>query len=158
MTIRPVSPADNAALAQMIRAVFDEFDAPRQGTVYDDPTTGHLYEYFATPRSVLWVAEVGNEIIGSCGIFPTEGLPADCAELVKYYLPQTARGKGIGRELLVKCIESAKSLGYRAIYLESFSQFEKAVGIYEKLGFTSLNAPMGNSGHTACNIWMIKEL
>jgi putative acetyltransferase len=53
MNIRPVQPADNAPLAEMIRTVFHEYNAPRQGTVYSDPTTDHLYDLFCTPGSFV---------------------------------------------------------------------------------------------------------
>jgi putative acetyltransferase len=63
-----------------------------------------------------------------------------------------------GRKLMKMCFHAAKDLGYRKIYLESMPQFSRAVTMYEKLGFTKLNGPLGNSGHTSCDIWMIKEL
>lgn len=156
--IRKIKKEDNLPLAKMIRSVFEEHDAPRTGTVYSDPTTDNLYDLFKTNRSVLWVAELDNKIVGCCGIYPTMGLPEKCAELVKFYLHEKSRGQGIGRKLMEKSIESAKEFRYATIYLESFSQFSKAVGIYEKQGFEALEAPMGNSGHTSCNIWMIKKL
>ncbi len=40
--IRKILPEDNSSLAKMIREVFEEFDAPREGTVYSDPTTDIL--------------------------------------------------------------------------------------------------------------------
>jgi putative acetyltransferase len=142
----------------VIREVFEEHDAPRNGTVYSDPTTNNLFELFQTPDSVLWVAETYGTILGCCGIYPTEGLPEDCTELVKFYLSQKARGKGIGKELMEHCVRSAIEFGYKKLYLESLFQFSKAVRIYEKQGFLKLSQPLGNSGHSTCEIWMIKEL
>ncbi|MGN6438813.1 MAG: GNAT family N-acetyltransferase [Agriterribacter sp.] len=158
MNIRTIERSDNEALAKLIRAVFEEHQAPQKGTVYSDPTTDHLFELFETPESVFWVAEMENEIVGCCGIYPTEGLPPNCAELVKFYLSPKARGKGIGKKLMEKSIRSAQELGYSEIYLESLSEFSKAVSIYEKQGFEMLSHPLGNSGHSTCNIWMIKKL
>lgn len=158
MNIRTIERSDNEALAKLIRAVFEEHQAPQKGTVYSDPTTDHLFELFETPKSVFWVAEMENEIVGCCGIYPTEGLPPNCAELVKFYLSPKARGKGIGKKLMEKSIRSAQELGYSEIYLESLSEFSKAVSIYEKQGFEMLSHPLGNSGHSTCNIWMIKKL
>jgi len=157
-TLKPVQQKDNPALAKMIRGVFDEHGAPQKGTVYSDTTTDDLYKLFEIPDSVLWVAELNNEIIGCCGIYPTEGLPEGCAELVKFYLSAKARGKGIGKELMEKSLIQAREFGYKEIYLESLPHFEKAVSMYEKQGFVKLDAPLGNSGHTTCNIWMIKKL
>jgi putative acetyltransferase len=158
MDIRRIEKKDNLALAKMIRKVFEEHDAPKKGTVYSDPITDNLYELFQTPGSILWVAEINNEIIGCCGVFPTNGLPVNCAELVKFYLSQDVRGKGIGKKLMQKSIQSAKDFKYTQLYLESLPQFSKAVSIYEKQGFEKLNQPLGNSGHITCNIWMLKEL
>lgn len=156
--IRPIKRTDNKELALLIRTVFEEFDIDRPGTVYTDPTTDTLFELFENSRSRYWVAEEGGKLLGGCGIYPTEALPAKCAELVKFYLAAGERGKGIGWELLQKSIESAKELGYEQLYLESFPELSKAVLMYEKSGFKKIAAPLGNSGHFACNIWMIKNL
>ena len=156
--IRQVVAADNAALASLIREVFEEHDAPQRGTVYSDPTTDGLFELFREPGSVLWVAEADGEIIGLCGVYPTPGLDPDCAELVKFYLLQKARGQGVGRKLMQRCFQSAEEMGYKRLYIESLPEFANAVRIYEQLGFVRLTAPMGNSGHSSCSIWLIRQL
>ena len=156
--IRQVKETDNPLLSKMIRKVFEEHDAPKKGTVYSDPTTDFLYESFQTEKSILWVAEKNSEILGCCGVYPTTGLPKQCVELVKFYLPKESRGKGIGRILMEKSIHAAKEFGYSEIYIESLPQFSKAVNMYEKQGFIKLNNPLGESGHTSCNIWMLKSL
>jgi putative acetyltransferase len=158
LTIRPITREDNAALAAVIRQVFREFGVDRPGTVYTDPTTDYLYEVFRDSHSAYWVAEMEGTLVGGCGVYPTEGLPEGCAELVKFYLSSAHRGKGIGLLLMEKTFESARQLGYSQLYLESFPELGKAVSMYEKAGFKPLNAPMGNSGHYACTIWMLKEL
>ena len=159
VTIRNIKKEDNEDLAHIIRASLVEFDVPKQGTVYSDPTTDKLFELFTnTANSCYFVAEEDGQIIGGCGIFPTDGLPTGHAELVKLYLTNATRGKGIGRILIEKCFEAAAELGYTHLYLESFPQLAKAVGIYEKAGFKALDHALGNSGHFACTIWMVKEL
>ena len=156
--IRKAEQKDSNALAKMIRHVFEEFDAPQQGTVYSDPTTDNLFELFQKERSVLWVAEVDGVACGCCGIYPTEGLPEDYAELAKFYLSKSIRGKGIGKQLMEKCFQFAKDVQYKFLYLESLPHFSTAVAIYEKNGFIQLEHPLGNSGHTTCNIWMQKNI
>jgi putative acetyltransferase len=156
--IREIKKEDNPHLALLIREVFDEHGAPHHGTVYSDPTTDNLKALFTKSRSALFIAEKDNSICGCCGIYPTEGLDNDTAELVKFYLNKYFRGTGIGRELMEKCIEAAKSLGYKRLYIESMPQFAKAVKIYEKQGFRRIDHPLGNSGHTTCDIWMVKDL
>lgn len=141
----------------MIRDVFVEFDAERVGTVFSDPTTDALYELFRTPRSVFYVAVEGMEIIGSCGIYPTEGLPEGCAELVKFYITSKARGIGLGRELMERSTSAARAMGYTHLYIESLPVFDKAVNIYEKQGFKQLEKPLSTT-HPGCNLWFLKEL
>ncbi len=158
LIIRKVKKEDNLYLAQTIREVIEEHDAPRTGTVYSDPTTDNLYQLFQADKAVLWVAETDNKIGGCCGIYPTEGLEDDTAELVKFYLTAAFRGKGIGKQLMEQSILSAIEFGYKKLYLESLPQFSTAVSMYVKQGFEKIDRQLGNSGHTSCNIWMMKEL
>jgi len=158
ISIREIEEADNLLLAQIIRRAFEEYGAPMQGTVYSDPTTDNLYKLFKAEKSVLWVTLANGKTAGCCGIYPTKGLPDNCAELVKFYLSAESRKKGIGKELLAKSIESARLFGYTKLYLESLPQFSDALNLYEKQGFLRLDKPLGKSGHCTCNIWMIKDL
>jgi putative acetyltransferase len=158
MTFRPIEVEDNKEIAELIRTVFKEFKIDRPGTVYFDPTTDNLYKLFREPGSEYWIALENGKIVGGCGVYPTPGLPEGCAELVKFYLASSHRGKGIGRQLMEKTFESSKEYGYRQLYLESLPELNRAISLYEKAGFKFIPGPMGNSGHFGCNIWMLKEL
>jgi putative acetyltransferase len=157
-TLRPIEIKDNQAVASLIRSVLREFKIDRPGTVYFDPTTDSLYELFQTPKSFYWIAEVNGKIVGGCGIYPTKALPDGCVELVKFYVSAESRGKGFGKLLMQSCFTSAIESGYNRIYLESLHELKDAVGIYEKAGFKNLEKPLGNSGHHACSVWMVKNL
>jgi putative acetyltransferase len=156
--IRNIQPSDNAPLAKIIRNALEEFKANKPGTVYFDDTTDNLCEVFTTAKSVYFIAEEKGIIIGGGGIYPTQNLPGDTCELVKLYLSKAARGKGIGKLLMEKCFTAAFELGYKKMYLETMPELTIAVPLYEKMGFSYLQAPMGNSGHDGCHIWMIKDL
>ena len=158
LIFRPIEEKDNKDIANLIRGVFREFNIHRPGTVYFDPTTDNLFELFRAPGSEYWIAEENSVIIGGCGVYPTPGLPEGCAELVKFYLSATERGRGIGRNLMEKTFESAKKYGYRQLYLESLPELNRAISLYEKAGFIFISGPMGKSGHFGCNIWMLKDL
>lgn len=149
---------DNMALARIIRASLEEFNANKPGTVYFDPTTDTLSEVFKMAGSTYFVAEENGILLGGGGIYPTPNLPAGTCELVKLYLSSAARGKGLGKLLMEKCLVAAKSLGYKTVYLESMPELTVAVPMYEKMGFEYLPGPMGNSGHCGCSIWMLKNL
>jgi putative acetyltransferase len=159
ISIRTIRQEDNVTLAQIVRNTLAEFGANKPGTVYYDPTTDHLFEVFnSTPNSIYFIAEKDEVVLGGAGIYPTDGLPEFTCELVKMYLKPEARGLGLGRSLIEKCLTTAKELGYKQVYLESMPELKKALSVYEKFGFEYLNGPMGNSGHTGCDLWMLKLL
>lgn len=158
VSIRPIQYNDNADLAVIIRRSLAEFGANKPGTVYYDPTTDALYELFQTPGSFYFVAEEDGVLLGGGGIYPTDNLPAATCELVKMYLTKTARGKGLGRLLIEKCLQWAKENGYESVYLETMPELKQALKVYELFGFEYLDGPIGNSGHFGCDRWMLKKL
>jgi putative acetyltransferase len=158
ITIRNIQQADNPVLAKIVKNTLAEFGANHPNTVYYDSTTDALYELFQKNGAGYFVAEINNEIVGGGGIYPTNGLPEDTCELVKMYLLPHARGVGLGRTLIEKSLAFAKETGYKKIYLESMPELRQALKVYAKFGFEYLKGPMGNSGHTGCSLWMIKEL
>lgn len=158
ITIRSLRKEDNPQLAKIVKDTLAEFGANHPNTVYYDPTTDTLFEVFQAAGSKYFLAEIDGEMVGGGGIYPTDGLPRDTCELVKMYLLPKARGHGLGRILIEKCISAAAENGFKKIYLETMPELKQALHVYEKFGFKYLNGPMGNSGHTGCSLWMLKEL
>lgn len=155
---RPIKPTDNFVLASIIRKNIELLGLPTQGTAHSDPTTDNLYQLFQTPKSAYLVLEYDGKVVGGCGIFPTQGLPTAYAELVRFFLLPEMHGKGFGKILMEKCEQLAIENGYTHLYLESFPDMEAAIHLYQKFGYQKLTAPLGNSGHFACNVWMLKKL
>lgn len=158
MIIRPIEQEDNQRVAAIIRGVFVEHDAPRTGTVFSDPTTDDLFTYFQKDGAYGLVAEIGGKVVGSCGFYPTDDLPKGCVEMVKFYIEKESRGKGAGKEMMRIVEEKALEFGYTEMYIESLPLYDRAVKIYEKHGYDWLKTPLGNSGHTNCDVWMLKKL
>src|SRR5664279_3254637 len=112
MQIRHIHESDNFALAKIIRDTLTEFGANQPGTVFYDAATDALFELFQKPLAAYFVAETDDrQVVGGGGIYPTEGLPEDTCELVKMYLLPEARGKGLGRSIIEKCLNTAKTNG-----------------------------------------------
>jgi putative acetyltransferase len=158
LQVRNIEQRDNAALATIIRKALAEFGANHPGTVYFDPTTDSLFELFQQDGAAYFVAELDGVLVGGGGIYPTEGLPNGTCELVKMYLSAAARGMGLGRMMIDKCLQTAEAYGYTQVYLESMPELQQALKVYEKFGFDYLAGPMGNSGHFGCTRWMLKKL
>jgi len=158
IVIRTIQPSDNPFIAKIVKETLAEFGADHPGTVYFDPTTDALFELFQKEKAVYNIAEINGEVAGGAGIYPTNGLPNDTCELVKMYLLPKARGFGLGKLLIEKCLLQANELGFTKVYLETMPELKQALNVYAKFGFEYLKGPMGNSGHTGCSLWMIKEL
>lgn len=158
LLIREIKASDNQTLAKIIREGIDALGLPQQGTAHSDPTTDHLNALFEHPGSHYFVVEQNGVIAGGCGIYPSNGLPAGYAELVRFFLDESFRGKGIGKILMKQCEAKAVQLGYTHLYLESFPEMKAAIHLYEQAGYVRLQKPLGNTGHFACNVWMAKKL
>jgi len=156
--LRNIQYGDNLALARVIRKTMEEFKVNKPGTVYYESTTDHLFELFqSTAGSEYFVVELNGEVAGGAGIFPTDQLSPGVCELVKMYIQPAARGMGIGKELIRRCLQSARELNYHGVYVESMFELKQAVRLYEHFGFQYLNEQMGNSQHLT-DIWMMKKL
>lgn len=156
--IREIQQTDNPFLSKIVKDTLAEFGANHPNTVYYDPTTDTLYELFQKEKAKYFVAVVDGKIVGGGGIYPTDGLDTDTCELVKMYLLPEARGLGLGKTLIEKCIATAKESGFKKIYLETMPELKQALNVYAKFGFDYLKGPMGNSGHTGCSLWMLLSL
>ncbi len=158
INIRKITKEDNPEIERIIKLVLTEHGVNRPGTAFFDDSLRSMYEFYSGKNSIYFVALLENRIVGGGGIYPTEGLPADTCELVKMYLLPEVRGKGIGKLLINNCIEFAKHKGYKKMYLETMNELKQAVNMYEKTGFALLSGALGNTGHFACTIRMIREL
>jgi putative acetyltransferase len=156
--IRKIKKEDNQEVAQLIRSVFDEMEIPKVGTAYEDPCLDLMFEEYNKPQSVYLVVENEGKIVGSAGIAPLEnGDPKVCELQKMYFLPET-RGLGIGSKMMEKCLEKARSFGFEKCYIETMPFMHAAQKLYKKSGFEYLDAPMGNTGHCSCPVWMLKDL
>ncbi|WP_086981462.1 GNAT family N-acetyltransferase [Vibrio aphrogenes] len=157
--IRPIKHSDNPALAQVIRHVSAEFGLTAdKGYSVADPTLDSLFEVYNRPQSHYWVlTDASDAVVGGAGIAPLMGRPEVC-ELQKMYFLSKPRGQGYAKKLLTLCLQTAKEIGYKQCYLESTAELKAALGLYEHMGFTHLEQHWGNTGHSDCEIVMVKEL
>ena len=157
-TIRKIEPKDNLKIASVIRNIFEELDAPKVGTAYADPHLNTLFEVYQAENEIYFVVEEDGIILGGCGIGNLIDAEFKICELQKMYLAKEARGKGIAKELMQKCLEFAKQAGYDKCYIETLPFMKDAQKLYVKSGFTYIDGPMGSTGHNACDVFMIKDL
>jgi putative acetyltransferase len=156
--LRPITAADDAAMAQVIRTVMPEFGASGPGFAISDPEVDHLSVAYSAPRAAYFVLERDREIVGGGGIAPLAGGDPGVCELRKMYLLPGARGHGRGRQLLQRCLASARNLDYQRCYLETLTGMDAAQHLYADAGFKTLCAPLGATGHFACDRYFALDL
>lgn len=158
MPIREIQQKDNESIAKVIRAIFHELDAPKVGTAYADPILDTLYEVYQAPRSVYYVVEHDGKVVGGCGVAPLENGDHSVCELQKMYFAPEIRGTGYAEKIIEKCLEFAKTQSFEICYLETLSFMTTAQKLYKRIGFENICGPMGNTGHSSCEVWMTKKL
>ena len=156
--IREIESKDNLKIATVIRNVFEELNAPKVGTAYADPHLNTLFEVYQAENEIYFVVEKDEIILGGCGIGNLVEPEFKICELQKMYLAKEARGKGIAKELMQKCLTFAKQVGYDKCYIETLPFMKDAQKLYVKSGFSYIDGPMGATGHNACDVFMIKDL
>jgi putative acetyltransferase len=158
ITIRKIQQKDNAEIAMVIRHVLIEHNVPKVGTAYADASLDCMFETYSDDKSVYFVVEKEGQIIGGAGIATLENGPVDVCELQKMYFLPEARGTGTGSKMMKLCLEFASVAGYSQCYLETMPYMAAAQKLYTASGFEYLDAPMGNTGHNSCPVWMIRSL
>ena len=158
MLIREIQQKDNESIAKVIRAIFHELDAPKVGTAYADPILDTLYEVYQAPRSVYYVVEKDGKVVGGCGVAPLENGDDSVCELQKMYFAPEIRRTGYAEKIIEKCLEFAKTQSFEICYLETLSFMTTAQKLYKRIGFENICGPMGNTGHSSCEVWMTKKL
>lgn len=159
IVIREIEAKDNRAVADLIRKVLVEFNVPKVGTAYADTALDQMYEsYQSKDKGVYFVIEDDGEVIGCAGVCQLDNYTGPVCELQKMYFLEQARGRGLGAQMMQKCLDTARGLGFEKCYLETMPQMEAAQVLYRKTGFDYIDGPLGDTGHHSCPVHMIIDL
>lgn len=156
--IREIKKEDNVQLAKVLRQVLIEMNVPKTGTAFADASLDSMFETYQTARSRYFVVEVGGEVFGGGGIAPLANYDGNVCELQKMYFLKEVRGLGLGSKMIDLCLNFANQQGFDACYLETMPNMVDAQKLYLKKGFKYIDAPMGDTGHCSCPVWMLKPL
>jgi putative acetyltransferase len=156
--IRPIRRQDNPALANVVRQCLAEFDGGGPGYATADPEFERLYETYSLPRSAYFVVIREGKVVGGAGVAPLKGAEDSICEFQKMYLLPELRGFGLGKHLLDMSVSTARELKYKKVYLETLSAMRTARHMYQNSGFKPIGAPLGKTGHYACDAWYVRDL
>ena len=156
--VRRIIPADDAAVASIIRTVMPEFGASGPGFSIHDAEVSAMCGAYSSPGSAYFVLEINGWVLGGGGIAPLTGADKSVCELRKMYFLEAARGAGYGEQLLRRCLDFAKDAAYGTCYLETLTGMEPAQRLYERLGFERQSGALGATGHFACDRYYTRAL
>jgi putative acetyltransferase len=157
--IRKIEARDNQEVAALIRSIFDELGIPKIGTAYQDKELDMMFHAFkGEPRGEYFVVEEKDKIIGCAGIAPLANEKDIICELQKMYFLPEARGRGLAKQLMTTCLDAAIKFGFKKCYIETMPYMKAAQALYQKNGFKYIDEPMGCTGHSACPVYMLKDL
>ncbi|MGH8131411.1 MAG: GNAT family N-acetyltransferase [Steroidobacteraceae bacterium] len=156
--IRLIRPADDAAIAAIIREVMARFGAEGPGYSINDPEVDAMSAHYSAPGAAFFVIEENGRVQGGGGIGPLAGAGAEVCELRKMYFVPALRGRGLGKRVLALCLAAARERGYRRCYLETLAGMDAAQKLYVKSGFKPQCGPLGNTGHFGCDRHYLLEL
>ncbi|MFN7136302.1 MAG: GNAT family N-acetyltransferase [Thermomonas sp.] len=158
VSIRPIQPGDDAAMAAVIRTVMPEFGAVGSGFAIADPEVDWMSRAYAAPRHAYFVLERDGRVLGGAGVAPLAGGDPDTCELRKMYFLPEARGLGAGAAMMERCLAAARGFGFARCYLETLTGMDAAMRLYERSGFRRIEAPLGATGHGGCNRFYLLDL
>ncbi|MBR6255858.1 MAG: GNAT family N-acetyltransferase [Lachnospiraceae bacterium] len=158
MEYREIRKSDDAALAAIIRQNLKASALDIPGTAYFDSHLDHLSDYYLNDRlkRFYYIAVENEEVAGGVGLAEVEFFD-DCAELQKLYLADCVKGHGYGYRLIELIEDKARELGYKKIYLETHTNLECAIHMYEKCGYKAVEKPDAVV-HATMNRFYLKNL
>ncbi len=152
----PLSPQYDADIARLIRSNLKACHLDIPGTAYFDEELDHLSDFYAEPGRTYYVLTDGGVVIGGIGMAEFEGFES-CAELQKLYLDDSAKGHGLGYRMIAHIEDCARKHGYMRMYLETHTNLQAALHIYEKSGYKTIPRPE-SVVHSTMNRFFFKEL
>ncbi len=159
VTIRSIEQRDDEAIAKIVRENLKTYHLDIPGTAYYDPELDHLSQYYAekSHERVYFIAETeAGEVVGGIGMERFAGFHS-CGEIQKLYVSDQCKRQGIGQRLLEKIETYAKEQGIQRLYLETHSNLQEAVRLYERNGYQKISRPK-EVVHSTMDLFYSKEL
>jgi ribosomal protein S18 acetylase RimI-like enzyme len=94
-----------------------------------------------SPRALLLVAQDGGEPAGFAVIGPLDGQDEATAQVSYVGVRPGMWGRGVGETLLREAARRLRGAGYRRAVLHVYTSNDRAVALYERLGWRPTGAP-----------------
>lgn len=96
-----------------------------------------LSEMYGHPTGALFLAVRSSDgaTVGCVGL---RGLEPGICEMKRLYVKSSARGHGLGRQLVAALLAEARSLKYNRMRLDTLATMTEAQALYESFGFRDI--------------------
>jgi phosphinothricin acetyltransferase len=134
----------NATSADLpaVVAIYNSTIASRMVTADTEPVTVESrqpwFDEHSAGKRPLWIVENdAHQMIGWVSFQSFYGRPAyDGTAEISIYLDAAQRGKGLGKQVLQYCIDTAPSLGITTLLGYIFAHNQPSIKLFTQLGFT----------------------
>jgi putative acetyltransferase len=128
ISILPFQPEDQGEVKRLILAGLAE----HWGTLdlNKNPDLNDISRNYA--KAVFLVARLNDQIVGTGALIPKSD---DTAEVVRMSVVTNMRRKGIGRKILQRLYDHAKTNGYKRLVLETTGTWHEVIEFYKRFGF-----------------------
>jgi GNAT superfamily N-acetyltransferase len=118
--------------------------------------------WFATPPDQVWLVTADSApaagsdsgsaaeatVSGSYRLGPNKAGPGAHIGSASYMVSEAARGRGIGRAMVLHCLDQARAAGYRGIQFNAVAASNlPAIRLYRELGFSVIGTVPGGFAH-----------
>lgn len=130
---------DTRALTDLIRENMKEFDLKERTLVATYQRLKDLGHHYSEPgNQIYFIREHRQKYPIACiGLGSFRGLPLSekIGEIRDLVVQKNFRNRGLGRKLLRHCIQRAKDIGYKRLYLETSKYMTSAQMLFTRSGF-----------------------
>ncbi|MGB7023075.1 MAG: GNAT family N-acetyltransferase [Candidatus Acidiferrales bacterium] len=135
-----IEQAESPEFIRIVRELFVEYsESVGVGFCFQGFTEelAQLPGEFARPRGRLFLAfDDRDGMVAGCGAL--RRIDAETCEMKRFYVRPAFRGKGLGRELILALIDSARQIGYVRMRLDTLPSMTTAIALYRALGFREI--------------------
>ncbi len=145
------------------RDSFEKFNTPENMKLYLEKSfsTEQIRNELSEPGTEFHLAFIGQQIVGYTKMRlnkKIEGLEVDAAlEIERIYVDREFHGKQVGKLLLDKCIQIARSNGMKAVCMGVWEHNPRAAAFYRKWGFEKFSTHVFMLGDDAQNDWLMAK-
>jgi putative acetyltransferase len=136
--VRPATNRDGHAVKALVFAVLAEYGLPTDPTGTDADLDDIQGAYAKDGGSFEVIEDPNGRLVGAAGLCSTG---ARTFELRKMYLSRSVRGRGFGKWLLTRCLETARQRNAQRIRIETASVLTEANALYRSFGFQPTATP-----------------